>query len=79
VEKAHYKLGNYGAGTLWYLRNRNGTFIQFNRLHIAKLEPDGTWEPLAPGWKVTSAGVDVLQVQHLDGDGVIVALHRGGR
>jgi hypothetical protein len=39
MESAHYKLGNYGAGTLWYLRNRSGTFVQFNRLNIAKLEP----------------------------------------
>jgi hypothetical protein len=53
VEIAYYKLGNYGTGTLWYLRNRGGAFVHFNRLQIAKLEPDGTtWTPLAPGWKV---------------------------
>jgi hypothetical protein len=41
VENAYYKLGNYGTGTLWYLSNRGGAFVHFNRLQIAKLEPDG--------------------------------------
>jgi hypothetical protein len=79
VEKS-YKLGNYGSGTLWYLRNRYGTFIQFNRLQIAKLEADGNaWESLAPGWKVTATGSYELQVQHGYSAGVIVSLKRGGR
>jgi hypothetical protein len=57
VENTQYKLGAYGGGTLWYLRNRSRAFIQFNRLHIAKLEPDGkTWEALAAGWKITARG-----------------------
>ena len=42
MENAYFKLGNYGTGTLWYLSNRGGAFVHFNRLQIAKLEPDGT-------------------------------------
>ena len=77
-KSAHYKLGHYGSGTLWFLKNRTGIFLQFNRLHIAKLAPDGnTWEALAPGWRVTNTGSHELQVQHGYSDGVIVSLHRG--
>jgi hypothetical protein len=77
-KSAHYKLGPYGSGTLWLLRNDDGTFIVFNRLQIAKLEEDGkVWIPLATEWKVTSTGSHDLRVQHGVSDGVIVSLHRG--
>jgi hypothetical protein len=63
-KSAHYKLGHYGSGTLWYLKSSDGTFIQFNRLRIAKLEPDGNaWGPLAPG----SAASTCLSSSHADG------------
>jgi hypothetical protein len=68
------KLGNYGSGTLWYLRNRGGAFVQFNRLPIAKLEPDGTtWKALAPGWKVTTSETYQLRIQHGYSGAVIVS------
>jgi hypothetical protein len=80
VENAYYKLGSYGTGTLWYLRNRSGAFVHFNRLQIAKVEPDGTtWKGLATGWKVTTAGSHKLQVQHGYSGAVIVSLHGGSR
>lgn len=78
MENAHYKLGSYGTGVLWYLRNRSGAFIQFNSQQIAKLELDGTtWEALAPGWKVATTGIRELRVQHGYSRAVIVPLPSG--
>jgi hypothetical protein len=74
VENAYYKLGSYGTGTLWYLKNRGGAFVHFNRLRIAQLEPDGTWKALAPGWKVTTTGSHELHVQHGYSGAVIFSL-----
>ncbi len=74
MAKAYYKLGHYGTGTLWYLKNSLGAFIHFNRLQIAMLEPDGTtWKALAPGWRITTTETSQLRVQHGYSEAVTVS------
>ena len=77
MENAYYKLGNYGTGTLWYLRNRGGAFVHFNRLQIAKLEPAGRndLEVSRPGWKVTTTETCQLRIQHGYSGPLIVSPH----
>jgi hypothetical protein len=43
-------LGRYGSDTLWFLKSREGTFITFNDLRIAKRSADKkSWVALAAG------------------------------
>jgi hypothetical protein len=74
------KLRPYGAGSLWLLTGRDGTFVTFNGLRLAKRTADKkTWVALADGWKVTAMERGELQVQHNGSEGVIVSLFGGIR
>jgi hypothetical protein len=73
--KKQFKIGRYGAGTLWFLSNRAGQFIRFNSLMIARhSEETGTWHTLAPGWKVTQEDRSAIFVQLSNSEGVVVSL-----
>lgn len=54
MERSAFKIGVYGGATLWCLKEREGTYITFNGLRIARREQDGSWWPLENGWKVES-------------------------
>jgi hypothetical protein len=50
VRDRRFQVGQYGAGILWCLKTREGTFIVFNGLRIAKREALGkTWVSLERG------------------------------
>jgi hypothetical protein len=56
-DERRFKSGHYGAGTLWYHSTREGIFIAFNGVRIAKRGRDAeTWAAVEGGWKVTPVG-----------------------
>ena len=73
------KLGNYGAGTLWCLKSRDGLFMLFDDSLIAKRGHPRTksWLPLDPSWIVTSLNSEEVLVQHDDDEGLVVSLGVG--
>jgi hypothetical protein len=85
-EERRYRLGSYGAGTLWCCSNRYSLSILFNDTPIATRERGRTgnsqaqcWISLDPSWKVTRTEGSELWVQHNDGEGVFVSLQGGTR
>jgi hypothetical protein len=74
------RLGSYGAGTLWCLRNRSRLVMLFDDRAIAKRGRPGTraWLPLDASWIVTSLNGGEVLVQHNDDEGVVVSLRGGG-
>jgi hypothetical protein len=81
-EEKRYRLGSYGAGTLWCLSNQSGLSILFNDIPIAtrgrpRRREVLPWISLDPAWKVSTIGGTEIWVQHNDGEGVFVSLAGG--
>ncbi len=68
MDRSAFKMGSYGAGALWW-KEREGKFITFNNLRIARQERDGTWMAVEPGWTVTKTGPVDVRVQRVQRDG----------
>jgi hypothetical protein len=77
MERSAFKMGFFGAGALWCLREPEGTYITFNNVRIARREEDGTWMVLQPGWKVTPVGTVAVRIQQNDDKSAIMPF-RGG-
>jgi hypothetical protein len=78
MERSAFKMGFYGAGAMWCLREPGGTYITFNNVRIARREEDGTWRALEPGWKIAPVGTVAVRIQRNDEKSVIMPF-RGGR
>ena len=72
MDRSAFKMGSYGAGALWCLKEREGKYITFNNLRIARQEKDGTWMAVEPGWTVTKTGPVDVRVQHDGREGVVL-------
>jgi hypothetical protein len=67
------------SGALWCLKEREGKYITFNNLRIARQEKDGTWMAVEPGWTVTKTGPVDVRVQHDGREGVVLPFRAGMR
>ena len=79
VDRSAFKMGSYGAGALWCLKEREGKYITFNNLRIARQEKDGTWMAVEPGWTVAKTGLVDVRVQHDGREGVTLPFRAGMR
>jgi hypothetical protein len=77
MERSAFKMGFFGGGALWCLREPEGTYITFNNVRIPRREEDGTWMTLQPGWKVTPVGAVAVRIQQNDDKSAIMPF-RGG-
>jgi hypothetical protein len=74
------KVGRYGAGILWFLTGREGTFITFNDVRIAKRTPDKkSWVALGKAGRSLPSGEANFRIQHNGSEGVIVSIYGGIR
>jgi hypothetical protein len=76
-----YRIGRYGAGSLWCLSTPSDLFILFNNMMIAKRSRSkaADWLSLHSAWKVSAAGHSELCVQYNGGEGVFVSLSGGNQ
>jgi hypothetical protein len=79
MDRSAFKMGSYGAGALWCLKEREGKYITFNNVRIARQEKDGTWMAVEPGWTVTKTGPVDVRVQHDGREGVTLPFRAGMR
>jgi hypothetical protein len=79
MERSAFKMGTHGAGVLWCTKEREGKYITFNHVRIARQDRDGAWQAIEPGWSVTKTSpVDVL-VQHDGRDSITLPFRSGVR
>ena len=79
MDRSAFKMGSYGAGALWCLKEREGKYITFNHVRIARQGEDGAWTAIEPGWTVTKTSpVDVL-VQRDGRDSITLPFRSGMR
>jgi hypothetical protein len=79
MDRFAVKMGSYGARALWCLKEREGKYITFDSLRIARQEKDGTWMAVEPGSTVTKTGPVDVRVQHDRREGVVLAFRAGMR
>jgi hypothetical protein len=79
MDRSAFKMGSYGAGALWCLKEREGKYITFNNVRIARQEEDGTWMAVEPGWTVTKTGPVDVRVERAGREGVTLPFRAGMR
>jgi hypothetical protein len=83
IRRRRQRLGSYGAGTLWGVKDDVSLTVLFKDTPIAKrrMHPatpqQREWIALHSDWAVTNVGRGEIWVQHNGGDGVVISLFGG--